>query len=432
MKSRILFWTLAILVFGSLFVSGFLVRADIYKFFIFESIAVLAVILFIILYIRLIRPYHIISSAMELLKEQDFSSRLRPISNTEANKLITTFNKMMDQLREERLQVREKNRFLDLLINASPMGVIILDFDENISEINPSAIRLLNTDNTKIIGKKLSNLDNFLGKSLANLKAGEDFILRGSGLSMYRCVRSSFIDRGFAHPFILIEELTKELLKTEKESYENVIRMLAHEVNNSVGAISSTLNVISDSLNQNADNELIDVLPAVDASFDRCHHLSGFISNFSEVVKIPKPSLSEVDINDVVRSVEAFTTLECQKRNINLLLDLSKEECHVSIDRIQFEQVLVNIIKNALEAIGNNGKIRIKTTSSPLSISIEDNGPGLSEEVAQKLFTPFFTTKPSGQGIGLMFVREVLSNHQCKFDFKTVGDWTKFHIFFEE
>ena len=77
---------------------------------------------------------------------------------------------------------------------------------------------------------------------------------------------------------------------------------------------------------------------------------------------------------------------------------------------IQFEQVLVNIIKNAYEAIGENGRIKISTHHSPLSIIIEDNGPGISEEAKQKLFTPFFTTKSSGQGIGLMFVREVLTN----------------------
>jgi nitrogen fixation/metabolism regulation signal transduction histidine kinase len=423
---------LALLVFGSLTVGGFLfIKTDIYKFLLIECIAILAIIFFVVLYIRLIKPYQIISSGMDLIKEQDFSSRLRLIANSEANKLIEIFNKMMEQLRDERLQVREKNRFLDLLIKASPQGVIILDFDNNISEINPAGLRLLNISDINLVkGKQIRDSGIPIAEALASIHSDEDAIIRGMGIVMYRCSRSSFLDRGFAHPFILIEELTHELLKTEKKSYEGVIRMMAHEVNNSVAAISSTLNVISDILKQDEENKLNDVLPAVDASFDRCRHLSSFISNFSEVVKIPKPMLSVVKINDLAHSVEALTVIELQKRNIRMHLELSPDQPEENLDRIQLEQVLVNIVKNAYEAIEENGDIKIATHSAPLSISISNNGPEISDEVMQKLFTPFFTTKSSGQGIGLMFVREVLLNHSFKFDLKTKDGWTTFNIFF--
>lgn len=432
MKSKILFWILAVLVFGSLLTVGFVFfRTDLYKFLLIEGIAILAIIFFITLYYRLIKPYQIISDGMELLKEQDFSTRLRPVSDSEANKLIEIFNKMMDQLKDERLQVREKNHFLDLLIQASPQGVIILDFDDKITEVNQSGLRLLSINNINDVkNKKLDESGINIGDQLSKLKQGEDVVLRSSGITMYRCSRSSFIDRGFAHPFILIEELTHELLKIEKKSYEGIIRMMAHEVNNSVGAVSSTLNVISDILQQNENSELIDVLPAVDASFDRCKHLGHFISNFAEVVKIPKPSVSDVSINELARSVESLSRAESLKRNINLNLNLTTEKDLACIDSIQFEQVLVNIVKNAYEAIDKNGDINIITTSQPLSITIEDNGPDIPEETKQKLFTPFFTTKQTGQGIGLMFVREVLLNHNCKFDLKSENGRTKFEIFF--
>jgi len=430
MKSKILFFILAILVFGSIITIGFLFfKTDIYKFLIIEGVAILAVILFGILYYRLIKPYQIISSGMELLKEQDFSTRLRPIANSEANQVIDVFNRMMDQLKDERLQVREKNHFLDLLIQASPQGVLILDFDDNISEINSAGLRLLGiTDINEVKGKKLQDSNINIGKQLAVLEPDKDVVIRSSGITMYRCSRSSFIDRGFAHPFILIEELTHELLKTEKKSYENIIRMMAHEVNNSVGAVSSTLNVISDTLRQDENNELADVLPAVDASFDRCRHLGQFISNFAEVVKIPQPSVSEVSINELAKSVDALTRIECQRRNINLTLNLTTDANTAYIDSIQFEQVLVNVVKNAYEAIGENGEIHIITNSQPLSITIANDGPGISEEVKQKLFTPFFSTKSTGQGIGLMFVREVLLNHNCKFDLSSKDGWTRFEI----
>ncbi len=434
MKSKILFFILAILVFGSILGIGFFFfKTDIHKFLFIEGIGILAIILFSVLYYRLIKPYQIISSGMELLREQDFSTRLRPIASSEANQVIEVFNKMMDQLKDERLQVREKNHFLDLLIQASPQGVVILDFDEKISEINSAGLRLLSISNIdEVKGKSLSESNINIGKQLAELKANEDVVIRGSGITMYRCSRSSFIDRGFAHPFILIEELTHELLKTEKKSYETIIRMMAHEVNNSVGAVSSTLNVISDTLRQDENNELADVLPAVEASFDRCRHLGEFISNFAEVVKIPPPTLSKVSINELAKSVDALTRIECQKRNTQLTLDLTTDIDTAYIDSIQFEQVLVNIVKNAYEAIGTGGEIRITTKAQPLSITVTNNGADITDEVKQKLFTPFFTTKNQGQGIGLMFIREVLLNHNCKFDLSSKNGSTRFEILFHK
>lgn len=432
MKSKILFQILAFLVFGSLgFFAWQYFQTDTKMFFIAEGIILLALILFILLYRKLIKPYKIIADGMELLKEQDFSTRLRPISDSEANKLITVFNKMIDSLKEERLQVREKNHFLDLLIQASPQGVIILDFDEYITDINPAGIKLLHILNKEtVVGKRIKDLGISICNALSELQPGDDIVVRESGITAYRCVRSSFIDKGFNHPFILIEELTEELLKIEKKSYENIIRMMAHEVNNSVGAVSSTLNVISDILKEEKNNSLSDVIPAVDASFDRCQHLVRFVSNFAEVVKLPEPHKTKTDLNELAKSVEALTSIECQKRNICLTLDLAKDACISDLDAIQIEQVLVNIMKNAYEAIEKDGDIKIITTRHPLSIAIHNNGPEISDEVKKNLFTAFFTTKPSGQGIGLMLVREILLNHQAPFEFYSENGWTKFEIKF--
>ena len=109
---------------------------------------------------------------------------------------------------------------------------------------------------------------------------------------------------------------------------------------------------------------------------------------------------------------------------------MTENDRTIEVDGVQIEQVLVNIIKNAYEAIGQNGEIRITTQPSPVSILIEDNGPGISEDTQKKLFTPFFTTKSSGQGIGLMFVREVLTNHHCQFSLSSDNGWTRFTILF--
>jgi signal transduction histidine kinase len=206
---------------------------------------------------------------------------------------------------------------------------------------------------------------------------------------------------------------------------------MSHEVNNSVGAIGSTLHVVSDIINSGEQGAWEDVLPAVDASSDRCRHLAQFIGNLADMVKIPPPTLSPISLNEQVRAVDALTRIECQRRNIKLTLQPAEEDRLIYVDGIQFEQVLVNIVKNAYESIGRDGEIRIKASSDPLSIVIEDNGPGITDEINKKLFTPFFTTKPSGQGMGLMFVRDVLTNHHCRFNLYTAGGRTRFEIYFD-
>ncbi|MCD8176207.1 MAG: ATP-binding protein [Tannerellaceae bacterium] len=345
--------------------------------------------------------------------------------------MIDLFNRMITHLRNERLSVRGKNRFLDLLIQASPQGIVILNFNKEITDINPAGLKILRiTHPEEVKGKRLEEAPFELAAGLATLKQGDNIILRTNGISAYRCIRSSFVDQGFDHPFILIEELTQELLQVEKSSYERIIRMMSHEVNNSVGAISATLNVVSDIFTTHENQEWQDVLPAVNASFDRCNHLAHFISNLAHVVRIPLPTLSHVSLNELARSVEALVRPECKQRNIHLHLDLTPNDKLIYIDGIQFEQVLVNLLKNAYESINHDGEIRILTHSSPVSITIEDNGPGIPDEVKDKLFTPFFTTKPTGQGIGLLFVREVLTNHKCGFTLTTQATQTCFRITF--
>ena len=430
MRYRIIFWLLFILIFGMLVAIGSIfLKTDLRIFIIIEAIALLSIILFILFYNMLLKPYRVIGTGMDLLKQQDFSSRLRPVGHGETDRMIEIFNKMMDQLKEERLHVREQNRFLDLLIDASPQGLIILDYDDKITHINPAGLRLLKIESqSEVIGQKPESTGIEIGKTLASLKHGEDAIIRISG-TIYRCSRSSFMDKGFLRPFILIEELTHEVLKIEKRSYENIIRMMAHEVNNSVAAVSSTLSVISYSLQKNGENELADVLPAVNASYDRCSHLSRFITNFADVVKIPLPVKSPVELNELAHSVEALCSAECSRRNIRLSLLLANEPCHIQADGIQIEQVLVNIVKNAYESIRENGEIRIVTLPDPCQIIVEDTGPGIPEDIREKLFTPFFTTKISGQGIGLMFIREVFINHGWKFSLTTDEDTiTRFRI----
>ena len=397
-------------------------------FYIGEGLILFILIYLTFFYRKLVKPLNTIGSGMELLREQDFSSRLSPVGQYEADRVVNILNRMMEQLKNERLRLREQNHFLDLLIKASPMGVIITTLDDDLSELNPMALKMLGVRPENVLGKKMKEIDSPLARELVNIPKGETVTVRLNDSNIYRCTHSSFIDRGFQHPFFLVESLTDEVMKAEKKAYEKVIRMIAHEVNNTPAGITSTLDTVEQALS--SEEGMDDICDVMRVCTDRCFSMSRFITRFADVVKIPEPTVSRANLNDLVFTCKRFMEGMCNDRRIKLRMEIDETLKDVMLDSSLFEQVLVNIIKNAAESIETDGEIIIRTLS-PATIEVTDNGKGISKETEAKLFSPFFSTKPNGQGIGLIFIREVLMRHGCTFSLRTYADGlTKFRIIF--
>ena len=395
MKLKSLFFILAFLLAVVWAVLLFIAtKENGWRFYLIEGLITLSLVYLVYFYRKVIKPLNSIAGGMDLLRAQDFSSRLAPVGQREADRIVQVFNRMMDQLKEERLRLREQNHFLDLLISVSPMGVIILTLDEKISMVNKASLEFMDEgEEENLIGKSMHELNGTLAEELKRLPKGATETIRLSNSRIYRCSRLSFIDRGFAHPFYLIESLTADVMKAEKKAYEKVIRMIAHEVNNSVAGITSTLDTVNSALQTIDDTE--DLREVMKVCIERSFSMSRFITNFADVVKIPEPQLEEVPLNERVISCKRFMENVCQSRNINLQMDLCKENPTVSIDTSLFEQVLINIIKNSAESIEEKGCITIRTSASPLMLEIGDTGKGISKETETMLFTPFYAgTQP--------------------------------------
>ena len=421
----ILVFLLLVLGGGLLFLSS---RLNMIYFYIGEGLVLFILCYLPFFYRKIVKPLNSIGSGMELLREQDFSSRLSPVGQYEADRIVNVFNRMMEQLKNERLRLREQNNFLELLIKASPMGVILTTLDEDLSELNPMAQKMLGVRQEDVLGKKMNEIDSPLAAELANVPKGETATVRLNDSNIYRCTHSSFIDRGFQHPFFLIESLTDEVMKAEKKAYEKVIRMIAHEVNNTTAGITSTLDTVEQALS--TEEGMDDICDVMRVCTERCFSMSRFITRFADVVKIPEPTLTPVDLNDLAFTCKRFMEGMCTDRNIKLRLEIDETLKEVKMDASLFEQVLVNIIKNAAESIEKDGEIIVRTLS-PAIVEVVDNGKGISKEVEAKLFSPFFSTKPNGQGIGLIFIREVLMRHGCTFSLRTYADGlTRFRILF--
>lgn len=391
-----------------------------------------AIILLLLFYSRAIRPYRLIANGMDLLKGQDFSSRLKKTGQRNADEIVDLFNSLMSQLKEERLRLREQNEFLDLLIKASPLGVVVLDYDQRVTEINPSGrALLLEREDLEYVGMPLSSFSKVATLNLSEVPMRGTWTFNRTDGSIYKCTHSYFVDRGFKRSFYLIEHLTEEVRRAEKSAYEQVIRMLAHEVNNSTAGITSILDTASKELEDQGDGELSE---ALSICMERCFSMSDFVSRFAEVVKLPKAVLKKSNLNQMIENQMTIIESLGSEKSIRFTKDLDRILGDLMLDVPLMEQVFINVVKNAIESISvpEGGEVYIRTSAIEGVLEIRDNGEGIPQEVEGSLFNPFFSTKPQGQGIGLLFTQEVLKQHHFRYSLHTDRDdhLTYFRIYF--
>ncbi|ALI99182.1 sensor histidine kinase [Rufibacter tibetensis] len=383
------------------------------------------------LYTSFVRPLNLIAAGIESIKDRDFSIKFMETGQKEVDQLIQVYNQMMDELRQERVVQTEKHFLLERLIEASPSGIILLDTHDRVAGLNPAAATLLQTSGKNMVGKPLTELPHHWGNSLPKLPKDEQRIIRPNGIQTYRCRKIRFLDRGYHRYFILVEELTQELLEKERNAYEKLIRMMSHEINNSIGAVNSILNSFSYFAPQLNEDTQPDFEEALQVCITRNQNLAGFMANFANVVRIPPPTKHETDLHQLLQGIHRLMLPSFERKQVCWQWDLAKDVPLIAFDVQQMEQVLINVVKNALEATEPEGWVKVQTIASPPQLLIQDNGKPITPEVQEKLFSPFFSTKANGQGIGLTMVREILLHHGFWFSLQTGPDGlTTFHIQF--
>ena len=387
--------------------------------------------------LRLIRymfnTIELINTGAQFIQDNDFTSRFSPVGQPELDRLIVVYNRMADHLRHERTRMQEQNYFLEKVLTASPSGVVTLDFDGRVTTANPAAERMLQLPAADLLGKRLPELDSAFAASLDELKLGEARMISLTSRRRVKCRRSQFLDRGFTRDFFLIEELTEELRQAEKTAYEKIIRVMSHEVNNSVGSANSLLHSCLHYADQLGEEDRQDFENALQVVIGRTDQLNLFMRNFADVFRLPPPKLLVCDVQHLIENTALLFKAELAKRNIELRFDAQTRPASVSLDRGQMEQVFINVLKNAMEAIGRTGAITIRfgNQAGKAFVVIEDTGNGIPPSVKDNLFTPFFSTKGNGQGIGLTLVQEILDAHKFEFSLESrPGGPTQFTIFF--
>ena len=349
------------------------------------------------------------------------------------------FNTMLATLYKERLELGEQRGFLDSLLEATPSAVIVFDFEGNISLMNASAHALLRLDEPK--GKPLSHWGtDGLPSQLDALPLNDSQLLTDPEGRRFRGQRGRFFDRGFSRDFLIVEEMTDVLESSERAMYDKLVRVLAHEVNNTVAATGSVLDSLLFYKSQLAERDSDDFSTAIVAVKRRNVSLGEFIERFTRVVKMPEPDLRPTSVAAMMDDILWLNREQCKRSGIDIGWIRRADLPAVRLDSHLMEQALLNIVKNAVEAVeatcaetGAHGYIRLALDDEGdmMRLSIVDSGNRLGELPARQLFTPFVSTKKGGQGIGLMFVREVLNRHGLSYRLAPNGaNETVFEIWF--
>ena len=391
---------------------------------------------------RALQPLAYTQQFRDLLHEQNYSGRLAPTGTPDLDRLIEMFNAMLGALYRERLAIGEQRGFLAQLLEATPAAVLVFDFDGAISLVNAGAASLLELDAP--LGRRLldaagSARSGALLAQLDRLELGTSALLTDIEGRRYRAQKGQFFDRGFARHFLMVEELTSELESLEQATYDKLVRVLAHEVNNTVAATASVLDSLLFYRGQLTEPDGIDFATAIDAVKRRNGSLGAFIERFTRVVKMPAPELRLVDIGAMVDDIVWINREHCKRRGIELAWGRRDPLAPCPLDRQLMEQALINIVKNAIEAVEASAapvrriELALIDDGQGARLRISDSGNLLAAAnaaPARQLFTPFFSTKKGGQGIGLMFVRAVLSRHGFGYRLEAAGGMTRFEIDF--
>lgn len=391
-----------------LVMSYFIFKENKLIFLLTEVFIIISIIISLSLYKQLIAPLTYLRQGISAIKDKDFNVKFLLTGKKEVDELVDVYNRMIDELRTERTKQQEQHFFLEKLVQTSPTGIIILNYDGQIKQINPKATEIL-ADNP-----------NLLENQFHGLKTGSAKILRANGLHTYKIQKSRFIDRGFERVFIMMEEVTAEIFAAEKGVYTKVIRMMAHEVNNTIGPVNSIINTALSQQHLWLKDDDLQLRNAMKVAVDRNQNLNGFMRNFADLVKLPEANRKKIDLVALLRSVAELMFYPANEKNIIIKTDVNDDPYFIFADVEQMEQALINIVKNAIEAIGETGTVKLALDQSQKTLIISDTGKGISLQDTEQLFSPFFSTKKDGQGIGLTLVREILLNHGFEFSLKTV------------
>jgi PAS domain S-box-containing protein len=344
------------------------------------------------------RHLRLLASLLQGLREGDYGSRVRPGAGP-AGEVWREFNALAARLGGEERRGLETDALLSQLLGGLELGVLIIDEQDRLVELNPAAEQLLGKPPSELIGRGTAELglSDWLGRPAPFI----DRHAFSAGEGPWEVRRVVFRRHGRPHRLLVVTDVSHALREEERRAWRRLIRVLGHEINNSLGSIQSTAGLLKERGLQ-ADPMARDGLELIE---QRSRALGGFIRRYAELARLPPPNPATVEIADLVRQVASLES------RVAVEIEPASPET-VRVDRSQLEQALINLVRNAADAAletGGGVRVRWRRGGRDLLIEVEDDGPGIAH--TENLFVPFFTTKEGGSGVGLVLARQIIEAH---------------------
>ncbi len=355
------------------------------------------------------RPVQSASNLVSAIREGDFSMQSRPSSTQDAlGELYHEINLLTNDLKRQNQQAVESRILLNGVMDHTDVAIMAFDSHRRITLSNRAGCELLNSVKSDCIGKSAEDFDI---KTILEIEESKPFSHTFPGANgRWTVRRKEFRENGVPHTLILIQDLSKSLREEERMAWKRLIRVMGHELNNSLApikSISTTLNTLvsRESISAELKEDLEDGLHVIQKRADA---LSRFVGDYSKIAKLPAPSKSLFSLNDLVGRIVDLHDFKGRT--------IKAEECcalEIYADEAQVEQLLINLIKNAIEAnLATSGHTLIRCVREPKRIIIEVLDEGLGLASSENLFIPFYSTKPGGSGIGLTLSQQIAENHE--------------------
>jgi two-component system, NtrC family, nitrogen regulation sensor histidine kinase NtrY len=356
-----------------------------------------------VLYDRVTRPLQTASNLLAALREGDFSLRARASDpDDDLGLLYIEANGLAEMLRGQRLGALEAVALLRAVMAEIDAAVFTFDADGRLLLINRGGEQMLNEPMERLVGRSAAELD--LGECL---EGETPRVLDQRGGRRWELRRSAFREDGRPHQLVLLTDVSRTLQAEEREAWQRLIRVLSHEINNSLTPIRSfagTLRSIVDRGPRTPEGDS-DLRHGLEIIGQRADSLGRFIAAYARLARLPRPVLQPLPVAEWVRRVVALET----RASVAVR---PGPDCLISADPGQLEQLLINLLRNAADAVeGLEACVELgwSTRNGWLELTIDDGGPGLAETA--NLFVPFYTTKPGGSGIGLALSRRIAEAH---------------------
>jgi two-component system nitrogen regulation sensor histidine kinase NtrY len=345
-----------------------------------------------------------VSDGIVSMKDRDFSVSITPSPHREVQQLVQSYNGLGELLRNERQSLYQRELLLDTVIQATPLAMVLTNAFDRVVYSNLAA-RQTFLGGRKLEGLSFAELLQAAPEPLQHAVATQSdtlFTVDNEGDSdIYHLSQRTFLLNSQAHRLFLLKQLTRELSRQEVETWKKVIRVIAHELNNSLAPISSLAHSGRQLAEQPDVTQLDRVFKTIE---DRARHLHTFIDGYARFAKLPKPRIEAVDWSTFLRSLRETATFRIAAEPTGRT---------AAFDAAQLEQVLINLVKNAREAGApiDSIEIHVSEHAGGWRIQVLDRGSGMTDDVLRGALLPFFSTKPSGAGLGLTICREVIEAH---------------------